>query len=127
MHFTSALFLDPALSVLLTLFVLWRVVCNLRTTVRIFLQSVPEAMDVAAVERVVRAVPGVCSVHDLHVWSMDGQYNVLTLHVVVANGTTAAEMVRIKQQCRDALRGQNVHHSTIEIETADECCELEGC
>lgn len=127
MHFTSALFLDPALSVLITAFVLWRVVGNLRTTVRIFLQSVPEVMDMAAVEQAVRAVPGVRAVHDLHVWSMDGQYNVLTLHVVVANGTPAEEMVRIKQQCRDALRRQNVHHSTIEIETADECCELEGC
>ncbi|MDZ7295668.1 MAG: cation diffusion facilitator family transporter [candidate division KSB1 bacterium] len=127
MHFTNALFLDPALSVAITLFVVWRVWINLARAAGIFLQSVPEAVDLEGLERAVRKVPGVCSVHDLHVWSMDGQYNVLTLHAVVAPGTTAEEMLRIKQECRRVLGLQNVHHSTIEIETSDECCGLQGC
>ncbi len=127
MHFTNALILDPALSVAITLFVVWRVWVNLSKAVSIFLQSVSEAVDLGLVERALGAVAGVCSVHDLHVWSMDGQFNVLTVHVVVAPGTSAAEMVRIKQQCRNVLAGQNVHHSTIEIESSDECCGLQGC
>ncbi|MBC7187744.1 MAG: cation transporter [Calditrichaeota bacterium] len=127
MRFTKALFLDPALSVLITAFVVWRVAVNLRKTVRIFLQSVPEAMDVTAVEDAVLRVPGVCGVHDLHVWSMDGQYNVLTLHVVVGKDATSEDMVRIKQQCRRVLHAHNIQHSTIEIEVADESCELQGC
>jgi cobalt-zinc-cadmium efflux system protein len=61
-------------------------------------------------------------VHDLHFWTMDGQYNVLTLHVVVGADQTVAQVDQIKNEVKHCLIHLDVQHTTVEIESQDNQC-----
>src|SRR5262249_50275887 len=77
---------DPVLAVCIALIVAWsgfRVLCE---TAAILLESAPPHVDVAAVERTIRAVPGVADLHDLHVWRISERFDSLTAHVTLARG-----------------------------------------
>jgi cobalt-zinc-cadmium efflux system protein len=51
-------------------------------------------IDLAALERVTRETPGVCDVHDLHVWSIVDDAPVITAHVVLDPGAHGVEVTR---------------------------------
>lgn len=117
-------FLDPVISLGITAWVLWNVGRNLRDTFRIMLQGVPGEIDTERLTSDIEAVEGVESLHDLHVWSQDGESHVMTLHVVVAEGLPAVEIQRIRKTVRDIGRLYNADHVTVEFETSsDGDCE----
>jgi cobalt-zinc-cadmium efflux system protein len=118
--------LDPAASILITLVVLANVARNLRRTVVIFLQGVPPALSLQGVEDQLLRLPGVQGVHDLHLWSLDGEHHILTVHVVIPGGRPGEESTAIKCRVRDAATALGIGHATIEIERAGEACGLES-
>jgi cobalt-zinc-cadmium efflux system protein len=119
--------LDPILSVLITLFVLWKLLGTLRENFRIFLQSVPEELRVSDIREALSTLEAVRDVHDLHIWSLDGQYNVLTVHITVPEGLKWEEALEVKRRCRELLNKKNIQHCTIEVEVENEECELAQC
>lgn len=123
MMVTDVPVLDPILSVLIAVFILFNVYKNLRHAFRIVLQGIPENMDMKGIQKAVMEVKGVVDVHDLHSWTMDGRYNVMTMHVVLGRVTTLEEVERIKMEIRILLKGLNVQHATIETEWEGNGCE----
>jgi cobalt-zinc-cadmium efflux system protein len=119
--------LDPAVSVLITLVVLVNVVRTLRRTVVIFLQGVPPTLSLRAVEEHLLGLPGVRGIHDLHLWSLDGEHHILTAHVVIPEGGSAGEAMAAKCRVRDAAAELGIGHATIEVERMGEVCTLEEC
>lgn len=124
--FVDAPILDPLLSLLITLFVLVNVVGRLRTVARLFLQAVPKGTDMAQIEARLRAVDGVRATHHIHVWSLDGEHNVLTAHLEVAADTPRDAVIRIKRDAKAALRALNLEleHVTLEIEFTGLDCSM---
>jgi cobalt-zinc-cadmium efflux system protein len=108
----EAPWLDPALSMAIALWVLFNVVRNLRSVFRVLLQGVPEDVDLGALKRELLAVGGVESIHDLHLWSLDGERHVMTLHVVTREEDTQG----VKRAVVEAARGHHIGHVTIEFE-----------
>ena len=96
-------------------------------TVKVFLQSVPDSVSVEKIESEIRKGQGVASIHDTHLWSLDGQYNILTTHVVVSRATTLDEIHAIKGRVRAIAKSGGVSHATIEVEREDDDCGLIGC
>lgn len=127
MYFVDAPFIDPLLSVGISVFILINVYRNLRQSMRIILQGSPAAMNTDEVEAAISAFNEVVGVHDLHVWSVDGEYNVLTVHVVLSCPSTPDALHALKTKIREKLHSLGIQHSTIEFETQDEDCEMEGC
>ncbi len=120
-------FLDPVISLAITAWVLWNVARNLRDTFRILLQGIPDGLDAARLTDEVLAVEGVEGLHDLHLWSQDGETHVMTLHIVVSEGLSLADTEHIKQSVRDIGRSYSADHVTVEIETAGGSdCEYAG-
>lgn len=116
MLFVNLPILDPLLSVMITLYILVNVFKILRETAQIFLQAKPSQIDTQELEaRLTKSLP-IYSIHDLHLWTMDGEYHVLTCHVVIEDNLPALEMMAIKQQLRELLKQNGIQHSTIEIE-----------
>ncbi len=116
--------LDPLLSIGITVWVLANVCGNLRDTFRILLQGTPVEVDTARLTSEVLALEGVEGLHDLHVWSQDGESHVMTLHVVVREGLSSAEIQRIKEAVRDIGRSHSADHVTVEFEAIGDCtCE----
>lgn len=116
--------LDPLLSIGITLYVFWNVIGNLRKTLRLFLQGVPDDVDIAQIEQKLLNTSGVESTHHTHIWSLDGEHHVLTTHLVVAANATKQEICTVKQRVVEMFEGQDFEHTTVEIEYADEQCRM---
>jgi cobalt-zinc-cadmium efflux system protein len=123
MLFADLPWLDPLLSVGITGYILWNVLGNFKETLRIFLQATPEHINSVALEKLLLQQLPIESIHDWHVWTMDGEYHVLSLHVVVADTMTVEATIQLKQQIREMLHQNDIEHATIEIEYAREKCE----
>jgi cobalt-zinc-cadmium efflux system protein len=127
MMFADLPIIDPILSVLIAGFILFNVFRNLKSVFKILLQGVPEDVNVDEIKSRVMAVPGVLGVHDIHTWSMDGRYNILTLHVVANERASLSSLEELKKEVRRSLSHLKLHHITIEIESTEEECKLENC
>lgn len=127
MYFVDVPFIDPLLSIAISVFILFNVYRNIRQSLRIILQGSPDLINIDEIEKTVTMLENVRNVHDLHVWSVDGEYNVLTIHVVLSVPLSMAELHNLKADIRKILFSLNIQHSTIEFETFDEECELEEC
>ncbi|HAG23052.1 MAG TPA: cation transporter [Synergistaceae bacterium] len=116
--------LDPLLSVLVSFFILWNVVKNLRYVLEIFLQGTPEGVCLNDIEAILLQIPGVISVHDLHVWSLDGERTVLTAHLVTGSDASPEEIEMAKNEARQRLSEKGIGHATLEMERKGEYCGM---
>jgi len=116
--------LDPILSILVTLYVLFNVIRNLRKTLTLFLQGVPENISIIRLEDELKGLHGVKSVHHTHVWSLDGERHVLTTHLVVEASLTRENILSIKRKIKVKTRKMNISHTTVEIEYEGEDCNM---
>lgn len=119
--------IDPILSVGITLYVLYNVVRNLRESMKILLQATPAHINPKEVERKLVQLAGINSIHDLHIWTLDGSYNVLTLHAVVAPELPAQQAEALKRTVRQAMADMDIQHVTVELETTEEHCSQQSC
>lgn len=126
-YFTNLTVIDPAISIAIALFILYKAILNIKEFVKIFLQAVPEDVESSSVLDEVRKIEGIRSVHDFHLWTMDGNYNVLTLHVVIERETDPEHIIRIRKQIREISRKYKIDHETIEIGYCNEECEFVDC
>lgn len=115
--------LDPVLSLLVTSYVLFNVFKNLKSSFRIFLQAVPDDLDIESIKTKISNLTGVAGVHDIHSWTLDGEYNILTIHLVVEETVDRREIKKIKRRVKELLTGLRINHVTIETEYADERCD----
>ena len=110
--------LDPILSIAIALWVLFNVVRNLRSVFRVLLQAVPDDIDPVELKAGLLAIGGVESLHDLHLWSLDGERHVMTLHVVTGETDTP----RIKREVVEIARRHRIAHVTVEFERPGTDC-----
>lgn len=122
MWLTGWTVIDPLLSLAVACFVLFNVYKNIRGVMPILLQGTPAEIDRDQVFSLLGSLEGVVSVHDLHIWSLDENYPILTAHLVLAEPLTMPRVADLKRQVRAVLAEQGVHHATIEFETEDEGC-----
>ena len=116
--------LDPLLSILITCYVLYNVIRNLRKTVAIFLQAAPADLDIHALEHELEKIPKVLSIHHTHAWSLDGEHHVLTTHLVVASGASKDDVIQVKCDALQIMEQIDLEHTTIEVEYEDENCRM---
>lgn len=119
--------LDPLLSLLITAFILFRVFGNMRQIFRIFMQATPSEEKINFLKAQLATIEGVKDVHDLHFWTLDGTYNIASLHVIVDPEITVLNSEIIKQKVRELFSTNGFAHTTIEIESDGELCELHNC
>lgn len=127
MYFTQWYWIDPLLSVGIALFVLYNASRNIMTALRIFLQAAPTGVNAQAIVAELKQLPGVTGVHDVHCWSMDGEKNILSLHLVVNPSVDMPGLNGLLQKAREITRAQNVQHPTIQVETDGTPCHLINC
>ncbi len=123
-HFTAWAIVDPLMSIAISLFILFNAIKTLRKGTGILMQEIPAGIDQKAIRKALLAIPHVTDLHDQHTWTLDGNFIVHTVHVVVAEvGHT--EALAIKSKVRSELKALGIHHATIELEWANEDCGLE--
>lgn len=122
MKFTDFTFIDPIMSVGLSIFIFINAVRNLKEAVDLFLEKTPHGIDIKEITQHISAIDGVLGVHHIHIWSMDGQNNYATMHVV-----TNSDSHLIKESIREELREHGISHATLELETENEHCHDKQC
>ena len=120
-YFWNFYLVDPILTVGLTAFILYNVTKNLRESFSILLEGVPSRINVEVVKEDIKAIKGVLEVHDIHVWSLEGETNIFTAHVVLDDETLNKESDETKQAIKEALLKHGIEHSTIELESQYRC------
>lgn len=126
-YYTKWYWIDPLMSLGIAAFILFNAGKNILSVSKIFLQSVPDAVDEEAITRKLTAIEHVRNVHDIHIWSMDGNYNILTVHLVVDKETVNDDLTEIKAKAMAILKEENIQHPTVQIEFQAGGCEFERC
>ncbi len=121
MRFTDTTVIDPVMSIFVAVFILINVFGNLKEISAIFLEKAPDGIDTNELLHHLSELDGVIEVHHLHVWTLDGQNNYATLHVVTSDPETA------KKTVRGELLEHGINHVTIEIESENESCDDKVC
>jgi len=124
LKFTDWYFLDPLISILITVFILYKVIGNFRATMAVFLQSAPANIDNDKIIAHLSQLEKVKSAHHTHIWSLDGEHHVLTTHIVVEADTSKAEVIKIKNRIKDLAEKYHFEHLTVEIEYEGEDCSM---
>ena len=122
MRYTDWSFIDPVMSVGVSLFIFINAVRNLKEAIDLFLEKTPHGIDIKEIAEHISEIDGVIGVHHIHIWSMDGQSNYATMHVV-----TNSDSHKIKETIREELLEHGINHATLELETEDERCHEENC
>jgi cobalt-zinc-cadmium efflux system protein len=120
-YFWNFYLIDPIMTVALTVFILYNVAKNLKEAISILLQGVPKHINLEAVKQDVKAIEGVLEMHDIHIWSLEGETDVFSAHVVVDDETLEKRPLQTKQTIKDTLEKHHIEHSTIELEGKDQC------
>lgn len=115
MYFYDVPHLDAVLSLGIAAFILFNVYKNLRESVIIVMQGVPANIKIGNIEKDLCLIDGVTEVFDLHLWSMDGNYHILTVHLIVNKDLEPSEWPKIRNAARELLRQAKIEHSTIEV------------
>ncbi|MGJ3244268.1 MAG: cation diffusion facilitator family transporter [Opitutales bacterium] len=121
---TGWTWIDPLLALGIAGFILVNVLRRLGGLVRLFLQYAPEHRDPQALRDRLLDDPAIASLHHLHVWSLDGEADVLTLHAVLPAGADLDTYHAAKQAIRDLQTAEGFAHITAEVEFAEEPCAL---
>lgn len=125
LQFYQTPYLDPALSLFITAYILWNVIRRLRETLMLFLQGAPRDVNLQALEGKLLSIPNVDSLHHTHIWSLDGERHVFTTHVKLKEIEGLPNLLEIKHRMKAALKPYGFAHYTIEVELSAEDCGLE--
>jgi cobalt-zinc-cadmium efflux system protein len=112
--------LDPAVSIVIGVLIVWGTWGLLRESVNLAMDAVPEGVDLHAVENYLAALSGVRAVHDLHIWGMSTTEAALTVHLVMSSLPTTDKF--LTGVCHELREHFGVDHATIQIEHGDEEC-----
>lgn len=129
MQFWDVPVLDPVLSIAIAGFVLYNVYKNIKESLRVILQGTPENISVEEIQQRIVSMEEIDNIHDCHLWTMDGEYNVFTAHLVIKNRELSWEKNhQIKQEIKQVLHNEfHLEHITLELEFASQECDYENC
>ena len=114
--------LDPILAIGFTLFILFNVLRNVGSTLKLFLQGVPDKNLAKKIESKLKSIPEFQSFHHLHLWSLDGEHHVLTVHIELNASVSLEDQRTLKQRLSQELSEFDLSHTTVEFELDNEHC-----
>ncbi len=125
--FTGAAWLDPVISLLIAAVVLWSTWGLLKGALEFSLDAAPETIDLGGIREYLGGLPGVESVHDLHVWPLSTTQTALTAHLVIPGGVSKPDSL-LARTCTKLHDRYGIEHATLQLETGDGAhpCALAG-
>lgn len=115
-HYTGWEQIDPVLSVLIGMLIIWTAWDVMRESLNILLEGLPRGMSLNAVYSSIREVDGVVDVHDLHIWSLGSRTHALSCHVMVKDMPASASDNVLRRL--NAMLSERFHidHTTVQFE-----------
>ena len=115
LRFTDWYILDPLLSLVISFFILSKAIPRFWSTLKIFLDAVPEGVDIEQVRSDLEQLEYVASVNQLNLWTMDGLEKNAIVHVCLEQ---VKHMEVCKESIRDLLKERGFQNVTIEVDNS---------
>lgn len=115
-HYTGWLLADPIASLLTTALIIRGAWSLVRESVDILLEGAPGHIDLDAVRAQMAAIPGIESVHDLHVWSVSPRMVAMSAHAIVRD---PAQQQHVLEHVHDAMALFGITHVTVQLESCE--------
>jgi cobalt-zinc-cadmium efflux system protein len=124
--FTGMSWIDPVLSIVIALMILWSSYGIVRETLHILLEGTPKGLKLNDIRSAMELIEGVMGVHDLHVWSLGSSTHVLASHVLICEMEVSA-CANLLETINESLWDRfHIKHTTIQFETRG-CETTHGC
>ena len=117
-RYTGWLLIDPILSILIAVLIIWSAIDVTRESLNILLEGLPRGLELKSVTNAMREVDGVVDVHDLHIWSLGSSAHALSCHVLIEDVPPSESDCVLKNINGVLATRFHIHHSTIQFEHA---------
>lgn len=115
-YFYDVPILDPILSIGLCLFIGYNSFRLLIPVYHILMASTPKGINIESIKNEVEGFEGLDEIHDIHIWTLDGEYHILTAQLLVERTLNESQIKALKNQVVEFLRSLNILHTTLEVE-----------
>lgn len=128
-RFTGWQWIDPVLSLIIAAMIVLSSWSIIRESLHILLEGTPRSVNLDELRTAMKKVPGVVSVHDLHVWSLTSKSHALAAHVRVIEMPLASTQQILDKLNHELRDHHGIYHTTIQLEvfdcsaTAEDCCQ----
>ena len=123
-YYTGWNWVDPVVSIAVSIFLLKEVYEILFESVNMLLDSVPEDLDFEEIKKVLTGFDGVISVNDLHIWQTGSHDRFLSAHMIVGK-MSQIERIKILAEVMKLLKEKyNIHHPTLQMVSEQEIKEI---
>ena len=126
-RYTGWVRVDPALSILIALLIVWTARDIVRESLNILLEGLPRGIELRDVTASMRAVAGVLDVHDLHIWSLGSSTHALSCHVLIDDVPPSASNAILRSVNGVLAERFHISHTTIQFEHVGCAISEHGC
>ena len=118
---------DPILSILIGVLIVWTAWDIIRESLNILLEGLPKGIRLDHVAAVMRATQGVLGVHDLHIWSLGSNAHALSCHVLIEDVPPSASDSILRELNGMLAESFHIHHTTMQFEHVSCAISESGC
>ena len=126
-HYFDIRFLDAALSLFFSLFIMTHVAKHLKVILEVLLEKAPKGYNISEIISNLSQEEHVRNIHHVHLWSIEGNVPIITFHARISHKVNTVEAAKITQRLKDRLKEIGIVHSTIQIEFFDNQCKDPNC
>lgn len=126
-RYTGWMWIDPVLSILIGLLIIWTAWDIIKESLNILLEGLPAGLELPAVTGAMKQVSGVIDVHDLHIWTLGSNVHALSCHVVIEDQPPSTSDVILRGINKVLHDRFGIHHSTLQFEHAPCAVSANGC
>jgi cobalt-zinc-cadmium efflux system protein len=126
-RYTGWVRVDPLLSILIALLIVWTAWDIVRESLNILLEGLPRGIHLADVARAMGSVPGVLGVHDLHIWSLGSSTHALSCHVLIEDVPPSESDTILRSLNALLERHFGIAHTTVQFEHVSCAISENGC
>ena len=126
-HYTGWRQVDPILSILIALLIVWTAWDIIRESLNILLEGLPRGIRLGDVTSAMKATAGVLDVHDLHIWSLGSSAHALSCHVLIEDVPPSASDVILRRLNGVLEEKFHIAHTTVQFEHVSCAISETGC
>ncbi len=126
-HYTGWNQIDPILSIIIGLLIIWSAWDIVKESLNILLEGLPRGLDLQSVIAAIRNIDGVLDVHDLHIWSLGSSTHALSCHVLIEDVPPSASHRELRLINLVLAERFHIHHTTIQFEHVGCALSENGC
>jgi cobalt-zinc-cadmium efflux system protein len=126
-RYTGWVEVDPILSILIGVLIVWTAWDIIQESLNILLEGLPKGIRLDNVAAAMRAIQGVLGVHDLHIWSLGSNTHALSCHVLIEDVPPSASDGILRKLNGMLAESFHIHHTTVQFEHVSCAISESGC